>query len=79
MLVRATRTLSTWVLRALFYAVLFLVVVVVHVALTTALRQHGWNGSLSLLVSGAAVLFLVLTLVQAADWLRQWLDAQEGR
>jgi len=74
MLVRATRTLSTWVLRALFYAVLFLVVVVVHVALTTALRQHGWNGSLSLLVSGAVVLFLVLTLVQAADWMRQWLD-----
>lgn len=73
MLVRATRTLSTWVLRALFYAALFLVVVVVHVALTTALRQHGWNGGLSLLVSGAAVLLLVLALVQGADWLRRWL------
>src|SRR6185295_10043397 len=73
MLVRATRTLSMWVLRALFYAVLFVVVVVVHVALTTALRQHGWNGSLSLLASGAAVLILVLALVQANDWLRQGL------
>jgi TonB family protein len=73
MLVRATRTLSTWVLRALFYAVLFLVVVVVHVALTTALRQHGWAGGLSLLASGAVVLFLVLTLVHAADWSRHWL------
>jgi TonB family protein len=74
MLVRATRMLSTWVLRAVFYAVLFLVVVIVHVALTTALRQHGWNGGLSLLVSGAAVLFLVLTIVQGADWLRQQLE-----
>ena len=73
MLVRATRTLSMWMLRALFYAALFLVVVVVHVALTTALRQHGWNGSLSLLASGAAVLFLVLALMHSADWLRQWL------
>lgn len=72
MLVRATRTLSTWVLRALFYAALFLVVVIVHVALTTALRQHGWNGGLSMLASGAAVLVLVLALVQGADWLRQW-------
>lgn len=77
MLVRATRTLSTWVLRALFYAVLFLFVVIVHVALTTALRQHGWNGGFSLLASGAAVLFLVLTLVQAADWLRRWLEERQ--
>jgi TonB family protein len=76
MLVRATRTLSTWVLRALFYAALFLVVVIVHLALTTALRQHGLNGSLSLLLSGAAVLIVVLLLVQAAAWLRQWLHEQ---
>jgi TonB family protein len=72
MLVRATRTLSTLILHALFYTALFLLVVVVHVALTSALRQQGWNGSLSLLASGAAVLFLVLALVQAADWVRQW-------
>jgi TonB family protein len=76
MLVRATRALSTWVLRALFYAGLFLVVVVVHVALTTALRQHGWSGGLSLLASGAAVLVLVLALVHGADWLRQWRREQ---
>ena len=74
MLVRATRTLSTWVLRALFYAALFLVVVIVQVALTTALRQHGWHGGLSLLVSGAVVLALVLGSVQGGDWLRRWLD-----
>lgn len=73
MLVRATRTLSTWILRALFYAALFLVVVIMHVALTTALRQHGLNGSLSLLLSGAAVLVVVLVLVQLSAWLRQWL------
>jgi TonB family protein len=72
MLVQATRTLSTWVLRALFYALLFLVVVIVHVALTSALRRSGWNGGLSLLVSGAVVLALVLFLVQLADWTRQW-------
>jgi TonB family protein len=73
MLVRATRTLSTWMLRALFYAALFLLVVIVHVALTTALRRHGWNGGLSLLASGAAVLVVVLLLVQLAAWLQQWL------
>lgn len=73
MLVRATRTVSTWILRALFYAALFLVVVIVHLGLTTALRQYGLNGSLSLLLSGAAVLLVVLALVQASAWLRQWL------
>jgi TonB family protein len=76
MLVRATRTLSRWILRALFYAALFLVVVIVHLALTTALRQYGLNGSLSLLLSGAAVLMVVLLLIQAASWLRQWLHEQ---
>ena len=76
MLVRATRTLSTWILRALFYAALFLVVVIVHLALTTALRQRGFNGSLSLLISGIAVLVVVLLLVQATAWLRRWLHEQ---
>lgn len=73
MLVRATRTLSTWILRTLFYAALFLIVVIVHVALTTALRQRGWNGSMSLLTSGAIVLMVVLMLVQLAAWLQNWL------
>lgn len=73
MLVRATRTLSTWVLRAVFYAALFLLVVMVHIALTSALRQHGWNGGVSLFASGAVVLLVVLALVQLAAWLQQWL------
>jgi len=73
MLVRATRTVSTWILRALFYAALFLVVVIVHQGLTAALREQGLNGSLSLLISGALVLIVVLALVQASTWLRQWL------
>ena len=76
MLVRATRTLSTWILRALFYAALFLVVVNVHLGLTTALRERGLNGSLSLLISGALVLLVVVLLVQAAAWLRHLLREQ---
>jgi TonB family protein len=78
MLVRATGTVSIWILRALFYAVLFLVVVIVHLGLTTALRQRGLNGSLSLLISGALVLLVVVGLVQATAWLRQWLGEQRG-
>ncbi|MBS0386312.1 MAG: TonB family protein [Proteobacteria bacterium] len=73
MLVRATRALSTWILRALFYAALFLVVVIMQAALTSALRQRGWNGSMSLLAAGAVVLIAVLLLVQLAAWLRRWL------
>ena len=38
-----------------------------------ALREQGLNGSLSLLISGALVLIVVLALVQASTWLRQWL------
>src|SRR5690242_20005291 len=73
MLVRATRTVSTWILRASFYAVLFLVVVVAHQGLTAALRERGLNGSLALFISGASVLMVVLALVQASAWLRRWL------
>ncbi|MBI3439062.1 MAG: energy transducer TonB [Proteobacteria bacterium] len=79
MLVRATRTVSTWILRALFYAALFLAVVTAHLGLTTALRQHGLNGSLSLLVSGALVLAAVLALIQVVVWLRRWLREQRER
>ncbi len=71
MLVRATRTISALTLRALFYATLFLVVVIVHVALTGALRAQGWNGGNSLFTSGAAVLGLVLVLVHIADYVRE--------
>lgn len=71
MLVSATRTVSALTLRALFYGALFLVVVIVHVGLTAALRQQGWNGGASLFVSGAAVLGIVLVLVNLADWMRE--------
>ena len=68
MLIRATRTLSALTLRVAFYAALFLAVVIVHVALTAALRQAGWNGGLSLLVSGAAVLAFVLAMISLGEW-----------
>jgi TonB family protein len=71
MLVSATRTVSALTLRALFYGALFLLVVIVHVALTAALRQQGWNGGASLFASGAVVLAVVLVLVNIADWLRE--------
>lgn len=73
MLVWTTRTLSTWMMRALFYVALFIVVVVVHMALSAALRAQGWNAALALTVSGAAVLALVLVTVNVADWLREKL------
>lgn len=71
MLVWATRTVSALTLRALFYGGLFVFVVAVHLALTGALRQQGWPSGLSLFVSGAAVLGLVLVLVNVADWVRE--------
>ncbi|MDX2277257.1 MAG: TonB family protein [Hyphomonadaceae bacterium] len=69
MLVSATRTLSALATRAIFYAALFLVVAIVHVAITTALRTSGWNGGAALLVSGGAVLGVVLVLVNLADFI----------
>lgn len=71
MLVQATRTVSTWTMRALFYGGLFVVVVASHVGLTAALRAQGWAGGTSLFVSGAVVLGLVVVLVNLADWLRK--------
>lgn len=73
MLVQATRTISTLTLRALFYGVLFVSVVIMHLALTGALREQGWSGSASLLASGAAVLGLVLLMVNVAEWARDRL------
>lgn len=75
MLVRTTRTISAFTLRALFFSGLFLVVVIVHMGLTGALRSLGWGGGVSLLVSGAVVLGLVLILVNVADWVREQRDA----
>jgi len=71
MLVRATRTLSAWTLGAAFYAMLFAVVVIVHVALTTALRAQGWHGGMALFVSGAVVLGVVIAGVYLASALRE--------
>ena len=79
MLVSASRTASALLARAMFYAALFLIVVVAQVALTTALKQQGWNGGLSLFVSGAVVLALVLSGLQAGQWLRQWRAAMRER
>ncbi|MGE0742888.1 MAG: TonB family protein [Hyphomonadaceae bacterium] len=71
MLIQATRTLSALTMRGLFYGGLFVFVVALHLAVTAALRAQGWDGSASLLASGAAVLGLVLVLVNVADWLRE--------
>jgi TonB family protein len=71
MLVQATRTVSTWTARALFYGGLFVVVVAAHLALTAALRANGWSSGTSLFASGASVLALVVVLVNLADWIRQ--------
>lgn len=67
MLIRTTRTLSTWALRALFYAVLFGVVVIAHLGISGALRAQGWDGSTSLLVAGVAVLALVILVTNVAE------------
>lgn len=70
MLIRATRTISALSVRAMFYVALFISVVVAHLGITGALREHGWNSSTALFVSGAAVLAFVLLTVNLADWLR---------
>ncbi|ANP46643.1 energy transducer TonB [Candidatus Viadribacter manganicus] len=73
MLIRTTRMLSTWALRALFYAALFGVVVVAHLAISGALRAQGWNSSMSLLVAGGAVLILVILATNLSEWTRDRL------
>jgi TonB family protein len=73
MLIRATRTLSTWTLRALFYAALFGVVVLAHLAINSMLRAQGWGGGASLLTAGVIVLVLVIVITNAAEWLRDRL------
>ena len=68
MLIQTTRTISRLTLRALFYLALFAVVVFAHLALTGALRGQGVSGGLSLFISGATVLGIVLISIAAADW-----------
>jgi TonB family protein len=71
MLVSATRTISALTIRAIFYGALFVVVVIVHLSLTGALRAQGWSGGVALFASGAVVLGLVLLLINLADGVRE--------
>lgn len=79
MLVRATRTASALLLRLLFYAALFVVVVVVHMAITSSLKKIGWNGGFSLFASGAVTLAIVLGGYQLGEWLRKWRAAMRNK
>jgi TonB family protein len=72
MLVRATRTATTLISRLFYYSALFAVVAVVHLNLTAALKQRGWNGQISLIVSAAVVLAIVLLGAQIGKWIREW-------
>ncbi len=73
MLIRTTRTLSTWAMRALFYAALFGVVVLAHMAISSVLRSQGWGSGTALFVAGVAVLALVIVVTNVAEWLRDRL------
>lgn len=71
MLVRATRTLGEWAGRAVFYLALFVAVVVLHLAITGALRQSGFDSNLALFISGAIVLGLVLAMMSLHGWVHE--------
>jgi TonB family protein len=73
MLIRTTRTLSTWAMRVLFYAALFAVVVLSHLAITTLLLVQGWGSGVAMLIAGAVVLVLVIAVFSASEWLRDRL------
>lgn len=77
MLIRTTRTLSTWAMRALFYAVLFAVVVLSHLAITTLLLAQGWGGGVAMLIAGAIVLVFVIVVFGAGEWLRDRLRERQ--
>ncbi len=62
MFVWATRAASAWIARAAFYVGLFLFVVVLQVAVTSALRAAGWEAGPALVASGAVVLGFVLAV-----------------
>lgn len=72
MLVWAQRTVSVLTTRALVYGGLFVGVVVLHLGLSAALREHGWNSGLALTASGGAVLGLVLVLFNLLERVRDW-------
>jgi TonB family protein len=68
MLVWATRTLWALVLRALVLTSLFVFVIVVQVAMLSALRGMGWSPSAALGGSGVAVLVIVLGAHFGSRW-----------
>lgn len=76
MFIWATRTASVYAARALFYVGLFLFVVALQVGVTTSLRGFGWSAGLSLLVSGAVVLGVVLGANYAAERYRRRREAE---
>jgi TonB family protein len=77
MLIRTTRTLSAWAMRALFYAALFAVVVLSHLAITTLLLAQGWGGGVAMLIAGAIVLVFVIVVFSAGEWLRDRLRERQ--
>jgi len=77
MLIRTTRTLSTWAMRALFYAALFAVVVLSHLAITTLLLAQGWGGGVAMLIAGAIVLVFVIVVFSAGERLRDRLRERQ--
>lgn len=79
MLIRATKTLSALTLRVMFYAGLFLLVVLAHVGVTTALRNAGWPGGLSLFASGAGLLACVLLAINFAGLIGEQRAAARER
>mgnify|MGYP001559245600 CR=1 FL=1 len=76
MLNRTTRTMSTWMLRALFYAALFAVVVLSHLALTALLIAQGWSNGFALLIAGAVVLVFVILVFGFSEWVREQMRAR---
>src|SRR5262245_18124122 len=83
MLVKVTRTASTLTLRALFYVGLFAFVVGAHLGLSSILSDQGWSEAGAMTGSGAAVLTLVLILVNLADGvsdgLADWRERQRRK
>lgn len=69
MLIWATRTVSALTFRALFYGGLFVVVVLLHGAFTSALRSAGWPGGYALAASGLVVLGVVILTMQATEYI----------
>lgn len=79
MLIQATRTISAFTLRVLFYLGLFIAVVLVHMAVTSGLARAGWPSGLSLFGSGALVLATVLFAINFSDLLREQRAAAQER